>query len=133
MDRQQPRYKNTPMEHRCSLRKPLALHTLVYKHGLPVQAGASRDISFGGMFVENKGHIWRKNEMLEVEFSICADPSIRMKINCIVVHYNEHGAGLIFEAVTSQQHKQLQAWLFGKDGVLAAEQQNGYAVQSAVA
>ena len=101
------------MEHRCSVRKPLAFQLLLYKHGLPIQSGTCRDLGFGGLFIETGARDWRKNEYLEVEI-IGPSGVPSMRLPAVVVHYNDTGAGLMFDVVTGAQRHRLRGWLIDK-------------------
>ena len=103
------------MEHRCSVRKPIEFQLILYKHGLPVQSGICRNLGLGGMFIEAGTYPWRKNEYLEVEIAgNNAHPGMRLP--AVVVHHCERGAGLMFDALSSEQRLTLRAWLFGQTG-----------------
>ena len=99
------------MEHRCSVRKPIEFQLLLYKHGLPVQTGFCRNLGLGGLFIETGSCEWRKNEFLEVEIIACNGKPV-MRLPAAVVHYSERGAGLMFDAVSSEQRRILRGWLF---------------------
>ena len=80
------------MEHRCSVRKPMELQLMLYKHGLPVQSAVSRNLGLGGMLIDTGTTTWRNNEFLEVEF-IGDDGSPGMR----------------------EQRRRLRVWLFNRD------------------
>jgi hypothetical protein len=101
------------MEHRCSVRRPIEFQVLLYKHGLPVQTGISRNLGMGGVFVEAAGYDWQKNEYLEVEV-IGANGKPLLRLPAVVVHYSGRGAGLMFDAVSTEQRRILRGWLFGE-------------------
>jgi len=101
------------MEHRCSVRKPIEFQLLLYKHGLPVQTGICRNLGLGGLFVETGGYGWRKNEYLEVEI-IGYNGKPAMRLPAVVVHHSERGAGLMFDALSSEQRRILYGWLFSR-------------------
>jgi len=101
------------MEHRCSVRKSIECQLLLYKHGLPVQTGICRNLAFGGLFIEIGSCGWRKNEYLEVEI-IGYNGKPTMRLPAVVVHHSERGAGLMFDAVSSEQHRILHGWLFSR-------------------
>ena len=101
------------MEHRCSVRKPIEFQLLLYKHGLPVQSGISRNLGLGGMFINTGTYPWRKNEYLEVEI-LASDGNPGMRLPAVVVHHSERGAGLMFDAISNEQRRLLRGWLFGK-------------------
>jgi hypothetical protein len=100
------------MEHRCSLRKPIELQLLLYKHGLPVKIGICRNLGLGGLFVETGRYEWREMEALQVELvGYNGKPSMRLP--AVLIHHSERGAGLMFDAVSSEQRRVLCGWLFG--------------------
>ena len=101
------------MEHRCSIRKPMELQVMLYKHGLPVQRALSRNLGLGGVLVDTGDTRWRKNEYLEVEF-IGADGGQGMRVPAVVVHQSENGTGLMFDQVSGEQRRRLRAWLFSR-------------------
>ena len=100
------------MEHRCSVRRPIEFQLMLYKHGLPVQTGICRNLGLGGLFVEADGYDWRKNEYLEVEV-IGASGKPLIRLPAVVVHHSVRGAGLMFDAVSTEQRRILRGWLFG--------------------
>ncbi|NIA01193.1 MAG: hypothetical protein GWP13_00235 [Planctomycetia bacterium] len=99
------------MEHRCSVRKPVELQLLLYKHGLPIQRGVSRDLGLGGMFVETGTRTWRKNENLEIEF-LGENGQSAIRLSALVVHHSSAGVGLMFNAVSNEQRRVLRGSLF---------------------
>jgi PilZ domain len=101
------------MEHRCSVRKPLEFQLLLYKHGLPIQSGVSRNLGLGGLFIETSEREWRKNEYLEIEI-LGRNGLPSMRLHAVVVHHNGKGAGVMFDVVTGAQRRRLRAWLFDK-------------------
>ena len=102
------------MEHRCSVRKPLEVQLLLYKHGLPVHSGVSRDLGLGGVFVKTGTYEWRKNEYLEVEFKD-VEGRAGMRLPAVVVHHSSQGAGLMFDGIDNEQRRRLRVWLFKKN------------------
>jgi len=101
------------MEHRCSVRKSIEFQLLLYKHGLPIQSGISRNLGLGGMFINTGTYPWRKNEYLEVEI-LSSDGNSGMRLPAVVVHHSEHGVGLMFDAISNEQRRILRRWLFEK-------------------
>jgi len=98
------------MEHRCSVRKPIEFQLLLYKDGLPVQIGICRNLGLGGLFIETGSYEWRRNEYLEVEINVCnGKPAMRLPV--VAVHHSERGAGLMFDAISSEQRRMLRGWL----------------------
>lgn len=101
------------MEHRCSVRKPLAFQLLLYQHGLPVQSGVCRDLGLDGLFFESAGRVWRKYESLDVEIlGRSGLPSMRLPV--VVIHSSNRGAGLMFGGIADAQRHRLRAWLSGR-------------------
>ncbi|MCO6411653.1 MAG: PilZ domain-containing protein [Thiogranum sp.] len=98
------------MEHRCSVRKPIKFQVLLYKHGIPVQAGICRNLGLGGMFVESAGYEWRKNERLEIEL-LGADRRSAMRLPGVVVHHSAQGAGVMFDVISNEQRRALRVLL----------------------
>lgn len=98
------------MEHRCCVRKPFKCQILIYKHGIPVQAGSCLDLGLGGMFVESAGYEWRKNERLEIEL-LGANRRSAMRLPAVVAHYSAQGAGLMFDAISGDQRRALRVLL----------------------
>lgn len=108
------------MEHRCSVRKPIEFQLLLYKQGLPVQNAVSRNLGLGGMFINTGACAWRKNEFLEIEIlGSSGKPGIRLP--AVVVHYSRRGTGVVFDAISSEQRRNLRAWLYGSSPEPAAE------------
>lgn len=105
------------MEHRCSIRKRLAIRVLFYKHGLPVQSGLSRDLGLGGVFVETRPWQWQKNECLEIEF--IGSRGCKIRLRALVVHQREQGVGLMFDALDDAQRRGLRDILFDEDRMAA--------------
>jgi len=98
------------MEHRCTVRKAVSFHVLLYKHGLPIQAGVCRNLGLGGLFVESAGYDWRRNEFLQVEL-IGGDGKSALRLPAVVAHHSMHGAGLMFDAISSEQRRMLRVLL----------------------
>jgi hypothetical protein len=101
------------MEHRCSIRKQIAIRVLFYKHGLPVQSGLSRDLGLGGVFVETGAFRWQKNECLDVEF--ISSRGAKFCLPVLVVHQQEKGVGLMFDQLEAGQRKILREILFSSN------------------
>lgn len=101
------------MEHRCSVRKPFNLQLLIYKNGLPVQSGVSRNLGLGGVYVEVGGCEWRKHECLEIEFLDGGKGGMRLP--AVVVHQSAQGVGLMFDGISGEQRRALRVLLFAKE------------------
>ncbi len=115
------------MEHRCSVRKSIGFQLLLYKHGLPVQSGTCINMGLGGMLIDTGDRQWRKNEYLEVEIlGQAGNPAMRLPV--VVVHQTPQGAGVMFDAVTSEQRQTLRAWLFARTEQAAAPSEVARAV-----
>jgi hypothetical protein len=106
------------MEHRCSVRKPFEFQLLIYKNGLPVQSGVSRNLGLGGVYVEAGGREWRRNECLEVEFIGCSRSGMRLP--AVVVHQSTRGLGLMFDGISPEQQRELRVLLFSSEGSAGA-------------
>ena len=104
------------MEYRCSVRKPIEFQLLLYKQGLPVETGVSRNLGLGGLFMESGSYQWRKNEYLQVEV-LAYNGRGSLKLPAVVVHCSEVGVGLMFDGISSEQRRILRGWLFrGRNG-----------------
>ncbi|MGD2075910.1 MAG: PilZ domain-containing protein [Gammaproteobacteria bacterium] len=101
------------MEHRCSARKPFRFQLLIYKNGLPVQSGVSRDLGLGGVYVEVGGCEWRKHECLEIEFLDAGRAGMRLP--AVVVHQSAQGVGLMFDGISGEQRRALRVMLFANE------------------
>ncbi len=122
--KKQPGYhKEDGMEHRCSVRKPFAFQLLLYKNGLPVQSGVSRNLGLGGAFVEAGSCEWRKNQRLEIEVLGCGKAGLRLP--AVVVHQSEQGVGLMFDGLSSEQRRELRVLLFSNEKAEASSLGDG--------
>jgi hypothetical protein len=101
------------MEHRCSARKPFKFQLLIYKNGLPVQSGVSRNLGLGGVYVEVGGCEWRKHECLEIEFLDAGRAGMRLP--AVVVHQSSQGVGLMFDGISAEQRRELRVLLFSDE------------------
>lgn len=96
------------MEHRCCERKVLKIKALLYRNGLPVQSGQTRNLGLDGVQVEVTG--WRRHESLKVELAGSHRNEV-IRLPATVVYQGQHAVGLVFEMVTEDQRTQLRSWL----------------------
>ena len=84
------------MEHRYATRFPRHINTLIYRQGLPVQGGRTRDLSSEGAFVET-GHLpGPLPDCLELEFLPAMASVERFRLKALVVHRDPAGVGIEF-------------------------------------
>ncbi len=97
------------MEHRYATRIPLQLSVLIYRQGLPVQAGRTRDISMEGAFVETRYMKCRKHDCLDVEFlQTGPDGCERFRVKALVVRRDKDGIGFEFAALEAKSEQALR-------------------------
>lgn len=88
------------MEHRYSLRKPVALDVLLYYQGLPVSICPARDIGLGGIAVRpTRLAVLPPHSPVEIEL-LHKDGGKRERLPAYVVHSSSHGMGLIFSTIS---------------------------------
>jgi hypothetical protein len=87
------------MEHRYATRVPLRINVLIYRQGLPVQVGRTRDISAEGAFVETGSFHGQLPDCLDLEFLPGQEGYERFRLKALVVHRNQSGFGLEFAAL----------------------------------
>jgi hypothetical protein len=85
------------MEHRCSVRLPVAMNVLLYHNNIPVVHCKTSDISPDGMFVQSGPLKYKANTLLKVEFQAQSD-AVRKShmLAAMVVHHANNGLGLMF-------------------------------------
>ncbi len=97
------------MEHRYAIRMPLRINVLIYRQGLPVQAGRTRDISMEGAFVETRQLDCRKFDCLDVEFlPVGQEGCGRFRVKAMVIHRGQDGIGFEFAALESRSEQSLR-------------------------
>jgi hypothetical protein len=97
------------MEHRYATRMPLRVHVLIYRQGLPVQAGRTRDISLEGAFVETRQFDCRKFDCLDVEFLPLGQAGCeRFRVKAMVIHRGDEGVGFEFAALEPGSEQSLR-------------------------
>ncbi|MCW9057320.1 MAG: PilZ domain-containing protein [Gammaproteobacteria bacterium] len=84
------------MEHRYATRVPRRINTLIYRQGLPVQVGRTRDISREGAFLETGQLQGPLPDCLELEFLPGMESVERFRLKAIVVHRHTAGIGIEF-------------------------------------
>lgn len=84
------------MEHRYATRFPRRINTLIYRQGLPVQVGRTRDISNEGAFVETGQIQGSLPDCLELEFLPGVQSLERFRLKALVVHRTPAGIGIEF-------------------------------------
>ncbi|WP_455220808.1 PilZ domain-containing protein [Kaarinaea lacus] len=94
------------MEHRCSVRLPVAMDVLLYHNNVPVVHCKTRNIGADGMFVRTGSLKFGTNTMLKVEFK----PGEGRDQHChmmpaLVVHHANDGMGLMFPGGDSDSMK----------------------------
>ncbi|WP_455201107.1 PilZ domain-containing protein [Kaarinaea lacus] len=91
------------MEHRCSVRLPIAMNVLLYHNNIPVVHCKTDDIGADGMFVKSGPLKYRTNTILKVEFrSGKGSESRSHMITAMVVHHAKNGLGLMFPGGSSE-------------------------------
>ncbi|WP_455207398.1 PilZ domain-containing protein [Kaarinaea lacus] len=96
------------MEHRCSVRLPVAMNVLLYHNNIPVIHCKTLNIGADGMFVHTGALKYGTNTMLKVEFKRETNPvSQSFTMPAMVVHHSREGLGLMFPGGNSEA---MQAW-----------------------
>jgi hypothetical protein len=96
------------MEHRYATRLPLRINVLIYRQGLPVQVGRTRDISAEGAFVEAGPFHGPLPGCLDLEFLPGQEGCERFRLKALVVHRNQNGFGIEFAAMDDHGATNLQ-------------------------
>lgn len=91
------------MEHRCSVRLPVAMNVLLYHNNIPVVHCKTRDISPDGMFVRSGPLKYKANTLLKVEFQAESN-AVRKShmLPAMVVHHSNSGLGLMFPGADAE-------------------------------
>ena len=91
------------MEHRCSVRLPVAMNVLLYHNNIPVVHCKTDDIGADGVFVRSGSLNYRTNSMLKMEFQTEKDNRRKSYIlSAMVVHHAKNGLGLMFPGGDSE-------------------------------
>ena len=94
------------MEHRCSVRLPVAINVLLYHNNIPVVHCKTRNIGADGMFVRTGSLKYGTNTMLKVEFKPEEGHDIHSHLMpAMVVHHANGGMGLMFPGGNSEAMK----------------------------
>lgn len=108
------------MEHRCSIRKPLALDVVINYRGLGLVRGRTQDIGMGGVFVDTGCVQLPVNAMVEV--AVILDGARRpLRVGAMVVHTRDSGVGLLFDELDSDGHHSLHQLVYPSRGKPAAK------------
>ena len=91
------------MEHRCSVRLPVAMNVLLYHNNIPVVHCKTDDIDADGVFVRSGSLNYRTNSRLKMEFQTEKDNRRKSYIlSAMVVHNAKSGLGLMFPGGDSE-------------------------------
>lgn len=91
------------MEHRCSVRLPIAMNVLLYHNNIPVVHCKTDDIGADGVFVKSGPLKYRTNTMLKLEFQTEKDNGRKSyMLSAMVVHHAKNGLGLMFPGGDSE-------------------------------
>lgn len=97
------------MEHRYATRVPMRINVLIYRQGLPVQAGRTRDISMEGAFIETRQIECGRYDCLDVEFLPMGQEGCdRFRVKAMVIHRGPEGIGLEFAALEQRSEESLR-------------------------
>ena len=98
------------MEHRCSVRLPVAMNVLLYHNNIPVVHCKTLNIGADGMFVQTGSLKYGTNTMLKVEFKPDERQAAQSHMMAAMgVHHTRDGMGLMFAGGDS---KEMQAWRY---------------------
>lgn len=103
------------MEHRCAVRKPIALNVTLNYRGLGLISGKTQDVGLGGMFI-NVGRVQLAiNALVEITFPVkCPTKSVQCKAKALVVHHRADGVGLMFSELDTNVRQMLRRILNGQ-------------------
>lgn len=96
------------MEHRYTTRFPRRINTLIYRQGLPVQVGRTRDLSREGAFVETGQLPGPLPDCLELEFLPALESAERFRLKALVVHRDPAGVGIEFAVLDPRAEQGLR-------------------------
>ncbi|HEC16925.1 MAG TPA: PilZ domain-containing protein [Sedimenticola sp.] len=96
------------MEHRCAIRKPIALDVVISYQALGLVQGRTINIGVGGMFVETGCVELPVNALVKTSFFL-EDDGLQRPCNtsAMVVHSQDSGAGLMFNDLDDELHEVL--------------------------
>ncbi len=103
------------MEHRCAVRKPIALDVTLNYRGLGLISGKTQDVGLGGMFI-NVGRVQLAiNALVDITFPVkCPTKSMQCKAKALVVHHRADGVGLMFSELDTNVRQMLRRVLNGQ-------------------
>lgn len=100
------------MEKRCSRRIPVALKLLLYRDGLPVAIGRTRNASKFGLFVKTDYVVTVPSQLMEVELlSKRWGRTDRSRFRALVTHSEQDGLGLQFDVQNDADYRVIGAAL----------------------
>lgn len=100
------------MEHRYSKRVDAQLNVLLYRDGVPVAVGKTRNISANGVFVETIYQQQHGNRSMDIEFQPGEDPGTdKYYVKGMIVHRELDGVGLMIEDFDPDGRLQMQTSL----------------------
>jgi hypothetical protein len=112
------------MEHRYVERTPLRVNVVIYRQGLPVQCGWTRDLSMEGVFVVTSGLSCRRYEPLDLEFLPSGPNTERFRLRGTVVRSEPGGLAFEFDVVSETAFGALRRCIAAErlgDGELAVK------------
>jgi len=90
--------RNETMDHRNGKRVNVEMDVLFYRHGLPLAAGTTRNVSAGGAFVETNYRPKAGNRYVEFAFVASDETETGVyHVKGLVVHTTPDGTGLMIE------------------------------------
>lgn len=103
------------MEHRCGIRKSMALDVVLSYRALGLVKGRTHNISMGGMFVETGCIQLPVNALVEASISLSNEsgPNEVRSTQAMVVHTGAGGAGLMFSDLDLGFAEMFRKLIFG--------------------
>ncbi len=99
------------MEHRWNKRYPVVSDVTLFHHTHPATHAKTLNVGPVGMFIPAGHIVYRRNTMLDVEFTVTSSWSQRaprcFRLPAIVIHNSDNGMGLMFRESTTDA---LEAW-----------------------
>lgn len=103
------------MEHRWSMRKPVASSVMVKSNSMGVIQGRVRDVSLGGIYVDTGNKPLDINSSVDLAFVESAEPAKRVcVVPAVVVRTTNEGAGLMFNRFAPSTFRMLQSLLLNE-------------------
>jgi hypothetical protein len=86
--------RSVDMEHRWNVRTPIRLNVVVQSNGIGMISGKTRDLSFGGTYVETAPSVSvRRNSIVKLSMPVAGD---MRTVSAMVVRTAPTGFGLMF-------------------------------------